>query len=204
MTTGRRDFSFACQAFSVLPRGCCHPLPGGAVGPGGFECSGSWPSVSRCSPGWPFFFFFPSLKWELPSLPPGLVCPVLSAARLPSSVRCSCFSCFFFFPPLFFGAVCPVFSRCSRCVPDRYRASSRLLLPVVCSRALPSDRCGAPVFSSGRGLSRARRGTDIHGEWPFTANGGRSSRSASGPRASPPHLCWWCVEGRGAAVWPEC
>lgn len=49
------------------------------------------------------------------------------------------------------------------------------------------DRCGAPEFSSGRGLSRARRGTDIHGEWSFITNGDRSSRSASGPLVSPPH-----------------
>lgn len=58
-------------------------------------------------------------------------------------------------------------------------------------------------MSSGRGLSRARRGTDIHGEWSFHANGARASRSASGPLVSPPHLCRWCVEGRGAAVRPE-
>lgn len=52
------------------------------------------------------------------------------------------------------------------------------------------DRCGAAAFSSGRGLSRARRGTDIHGEWSFSANGDRSSRSASGPLVSPPpFLC---------------
>lgn len=199
-------FLLRVRRFPSFPVAVVTRYPVGRWGPGALSAR----DLGLVSPGAPpaglffFFFFFPSLKWELPSLPPGLVCPVLSAARLPSSVRCSCFSCFFFFSPLFFGAVCPVFSRCSRCVPDRYRASSRLLLPVVCSRALPSDRCGAPVFSSGRGLSRARRGTDIHGEWPFTANGGRSSRSASGPRASPPHLCWWCVEGRGAAVWPEC
>lgn len=66
------------------------------------------------------------------------------------------------------------------------------------------DRCGALVLSSGRGLSRARRGTDIHGEWTFIANGARSSRSASGPLVSPlPPVRGGVGEGRGAATRPE-
>lgn len=192
------------RRFPSFPVAVVTRYPVGRWGPGALSAR----DLGLVSPGAPpaglFFFFF------LLSNGSSRASPLVLSVRcfLPRASRVACaalvFLAFFFFSPLFFGAVCPVFSRCSRCVPDRYRASSRLLLPVVCSRALPSDRCGAPVFSSGRGLSRARRGTDIHGEWPFTANGGRSSRSASGPRASPPHLCWWCVEGRGAAVWPEC
>lgn len=50
--------------------------------------------------------------------------------------------------------------------------------------------------SPGPGLSRARRGTDIPGEW------GRSSRSARGPLSSPARLKAACGEGRGAESGP--
>lgn len=87
----------------------------------------------------------------------------------------------FFF---FFLAVWPGY-RCSRSA--RFRIPSLPLVAPDGVLLLALDRCGAPAFSSGRGLSRARRGTDIHGEWSFIANGDRSSRSASGPLVSPPH-----------------
>lgn len=67
--------------------------------------------------------------------------------------------------------------------------------PVCCPRLSPCVTDVVDECSPGPGLSCARRGTDIHGEWD------RSSRSVRGPLASPPPL-GWCVEGRGAESGP--
>lgn len=125
------------RRFPSFPVAVVTRYPVGRWGPGALSAR----DLGLVSPGAPpaglfFFFFFPSLKWELPSLPPGLVCPVLSAARLPSSVRCSCFSCFFFFfPPLFWGSL-----------------SGVLALLSVRSRSLP---CLVSLVAPGRVFSRS-------------------------------------------------
>lgn len=97
---------------------------------------------------------------------------------------------------------CAHFSLCP--FPCTVLPSGKTFTYPACFSRLSLDRCGAPELSSGRGLSRARRGTDIHDEWSFHCEWRPLfSFCQRAPRLSTPSVCRWCVEGRGAAVWPE-
>lgn len=88
---------------------------------------------------------------------------------------------FFFFPPIWWWCIgsLPFLVHARSLLPS---CSLQVGLKKRRSLRFSLDRCGTLKLSSGRSLSRARRGTDIHGEWrPLFSFCQRAPRLSSPP-----------------------